>query len=538
MLKKFVNKKLILLILSAGTMLNFISPVGENYSEVQAVKFSTEAHPNHYGRSAVRAFLNAGLGDFHDFTKRNFEVNSVEDSSEMSEYARRHFTRAQVDSIETVNVVTRDNFSCDLYATRDKFFLPSGSQSKRSISWNSSADLQITQEMPEYLIPSSYLAWNKTNSGGSCFTRSAAKSAFQMLKYTRGFSTFPYYTDYTSFSPAAALKINLTSQSNNIIFAAAASLFYRENSEGYLEKSDEPVVGTKVFNFHPGNAGRDTEKEHTIRGGMFLKTEDIENRNFEITEYKIEDNNLKISYKNAPIGQNKYITICGYYAFGTDAFITYCPVDESGIVNVDISGLTHFLDSEKVKFDIWMETPADELHAFDMATKPLSLRVIRKDINDNYKLTTNLRGLENSRIFALKDDMNCSWGNFCKKIGTLGNIYNDNYSINRTQPAPLLRGADATNQIIYFGTYKCKPDGFVDENPENNTITRPLRFWIAGREDLDEFPVPVPLGDLMTLYQIEAVDIQPFNDFWKSNYAENLQEQPVTSLERLFCDLF
>ena len=73
--------------------------------------------------------------------------------------------------------------------------------------------------------------------------------------------------------------------------------------------------------------------------------------------------------------------------------------------------------------------------------------------------------IKNARVFAMKDDLQTSWGD----LSALSEEdYNNVISGNPTSENSGVMGKNPTNQKIYFG----EKDG------------KPLEFWIAGRENV------------------------------------------------------
>ncbi len=100
--------------------------------------------------------------------------------------------------------------------------------------------------------------------------------------------------------------------------------------------------------------------------------------------------------------------------------------------------------------------------------------------------------MKNGRVFALKKDLQCSWGNLAALDETAYNNILAGNGQDGTAGASsnLVCGVNPTNQKIIFGS---------------------MEFWIAGRETAANGGAIDKDGDIMTLYQAKSVETRKFN---------------------------
>ena len=132
---------------------------------------------------------------------------------------------------------------------------------------------------------------------------------------------------------------------------------------------------------------------------------------------------------------------------------------------------------------VWMEDGSGSLAA---ATTPATFYGTSSEISNTGT------EIKNARVFAMKDDLQTSWGD----LSALSEEdYNNVISGNPTSENSGVMGKNPTNQKIYFG----EKDG------------KPLEFWIAGRESAVNGGEIAADGQFMTLYQAKSVETKQFN---------------------------
>lgn len=388
--------------------------------------FKTDAYVNHWGRSDIRGYLND------------------RDSGYASFFNEKEYEMIQETTVQTNVWGCNVNEIGSVYETKDKFYLPSGNYySNRNgvISWGaediseSSLQDRVLEYCSEYLIPKKYFTnfgWLRSPCGKSSLY-SLCTSSNGKIKQKR-----------VNLIKAAvpAFKISLSS----IKFASIASAANLKNCNGI------------IYDLPQNDASEDNY-------GMYLKHINSEN-NFAINNVSYDGSKkiLTISYTGGAIGE--YIVIC------TESIENaYCAVglikEVNGTTEIDCNGWK-LSSLENLKLKIWMESDSNNNVT---ATNPVFCN--GSDLNTVVEIEPEDIGYtENFKAFAMKKDLDCSWG----EVINLSGDY-----------------TGGTNQKIYFGT-------------KNN---KPIQFWIAGRENqkgnLDY------MGEVMCLYQAEDLDGQVFN---------------------------
>ena len=469
--------KILSLSVSASLMLATV-PNNNAYADGPGF-FYEAAYANHWGRSDLRAYLN-------NVTKSDntLPINSTNSGSNAANYPSQ-FSDAEYGLVQpftyATNALNSNEEATAVYETTDRFWLPSGNLNKgQAISWGAedmSATAQYTkstQSDKSHIIPISY--WSYGNSTYSWLRSPYYLRDFGALEAHRGYDVDFNYV-YGSFpSQAAACKIHLES----VIFASAASAASIAAAGG--AKKIE-IDGTSKEGGDYAAFGEKSKKKLPDYG-MYLKTSSKDS--FAANSLTLSGNTLTVSYSGGAAGQ--YVVVHAFKADdlinGTSSYVAAQKLaagQSSATINVSAWGLSS-LDGYTIK--VWMEGGSGSLAK---ATTPVTFVGTTK---------TEAGAITNARVFAMKADLQTSWG-------TLNN-------------ATDLVGDNPTNQKIYFGA----KDG------------QPLEFWIAGRETAANEGEISATGEFMTLYQAKSVETKQFN-VSISNYKENptvaLQDgQPTT----------
>ena len=441
--------KILSLSVSASLMLAMVPNNGAFAAE--PTTFVTTAYANHWGRSDLRAYLNNV-----EKTNNTLPINSTNSGSNAANYPSQ-FSKAEYGLVQPFTYSTNvlDGPADAEYKTTDKFWLPSGDYSNNQIiSWGAkdiSANSQYSQTTTndkDRIISISY--WSYGNSFYSWLRSPHYRIGDSALTATRG-----CYVDFRDVyirypSLAAACKIHLES----VIFASAASAASIAAAGG-AKKID--ISGSSNF----GQKVTDALPDY----GMYLKTSSKDS--FAANSLTLSGNTLTVSYSGGAAGQ--YVVV---HAFKEDSLTgghtSYVAAKKlaaggtSETIDVSAWGLSS-LNGYTIK--VWMEDGSGSLAK---ATTPVTFVGTTK---------TEAGAITNARVFAMKADLQTSWG--------------------KLQQADSLVGENPTNQKIYFGFDK-KDD-------------KPLEFWIAGREDKANDGEISATGEFMTLYQAKSVETKQFN---------------------------
>ena len=367
-----------------------------------------------------------------------------------------------------------------VYETTDKFWLPSGNNdSDQVISWaeedisSASQYTMTTATNKQRLIPVSYwsygaLTYSWLRSPFYVTGRDSQNDYYHVLCLTRGFRVWDKSL-LESAATAAAFKIDL----KDVVFASTASAKAIAAEDG--AKKIE-ISGSLNF----GKRTRDSLPDY----GMYLKTKST--GNFEPTGLTFDDTNLTVNYTGGV--KDQYVVVHAFKEDSlTDGHTSYVAAQKlesgnsSATINVSAWDLSS-LDGYTIK--VWMEDNSGNLAA---ATTPYTFvgsdGAISKDING--------AGATNSRVFAMKNELQCSWGD-------LSALSDDDYQrvITLKDVTTDLFGKNPTNQKIYFGA---------------DSSGNPLEFWIAGRESAVNGGEIAADGQFMTLYQAKSVETMSFN---------------------------
>lgn len=453
-------------------------------------RFTDPANANHWGRSDLRAYLNNGLATVAangTVSNKNYGLNSAAGayaSSNASGYAAE-FSAAEYALVQpftySTNVFNGDEVST--YTTTDKFWLPSANHKEgqnQILSWGSediSSDTQYTKTTAndkQRIIPISY--WSKHTSEHTSMLRSPYSSGDSVLTAERGDSV-KNSTVNTSQAVAAAFKIDLSSV-NFASVASAASII--ADVTGGTETVKKTENAKKIEISGSEDFGKKTA-DGLIEYGMYLKTSS--DSSFTANSLSLSGGTLTVDYTGGVAGQ--YVVVHVFkaddLANGTTNFVAAKELGENGTSEtmsaaIDVSqwGLNS-LDGYTIK--VWMEDGSGSLAK---ATEPVTF------VDGNLSSDPDSGSL-NPRVFAMKADLQTSWGDLSKLSDE---AFNKVVSGNSVYGGVM--GTNPTNQKLYFGS---------------------RQFWIAGRETAANDGEISENGNIMTLYQVKpgADDAKAFN---------------------------
>lgn len=465
-IKSNLAQKLLSMAVSLSLMLATV-PNNNAYADGPGF-FYEAAYANHWGRSDLRAYLNNV-----EKTNNTLPINSTNSGSNAANYPSQ-FSKAEYGLVQpftyATNVLNRNEEATAVYETTDRFWLPSGNYSNNQIiSWGAkdiSANSQYSQTTTndkDRIIPISY--WSYGNSIYSWLRSPNYRGDTHALEADRGDSVYyDYVGDYYP-SQAAACKIHLES----VIFASAASAASIAAAGG-AKKID--ISGSSNF----GQKVTDALPDY----GMYLKTSSKDS--FAANSLTLSGNTLTVSYSGGAAGQ--YVVV---HAFKEDSLTgghtSYVAAKKlaaggtSETIDVSAWGLSS-LNGYTIK--VWMEDGSGSLAK---ATMPVTFVGTEKKEDG---------ASTNARVFAMKADLQTSWGD----LSALSEEdYNNVISGNSASVNSGIMGTNPTNQKIYFGA----KDG------------QPLEFWIAGRESAANAGSISANGNIMTLYQAKSVETKQFN---------------------------
>ena len=492
--------KILSLSVSASLMLAMVPNNGAFAAE--PTTFVTTAFANHWGRSDLRAYLNNGLATVAEngsVSNKNYGLNSTEgecNSNNTSGFAKQ-FSNAEYELVKpftyATNVLNSNEEATAVYETTDRFWLPSGNFNKnQAISWGAddmSATAQYTkstQSDKSHIIPISYWSYDTPSNYSYSWLRSPNYYRdYRALRADRG--NFVLCLDVNIHSPshAAAFKIDLAS----VIFASAASAAsIAAAGTGGAKKLE--IDGTSA-GVNYAEFGQKSDKKLPDYG-MYLKTES--GSSFSPTGLSLSGTDLAVTYSDGVADQ--YVVVHAFKE-ATDEDLTngttsYAAAKklESGnsSATIDITewknsegNIITSLDGYTIK--VWMEDGSGSLAA---ATTPATFYGTSSEISNTGT------EIKNARVFAMKADLQTSWGD----LSALSEEdYNNVISGNSASVNSGIMGTNPTNQKIYFGA----KDG------------QPLEFWIAGRESAVNGGEIAADGQFMTLYQAKSVERKQFN---------------------------
>ena len=482
--------KILSLSVSASLMLAMVPNNGAFAEEPD--KFVTTAYANHWGRSDLRAYLNNV-----EKTNNTLPINSTNSGSNAANYPSQ-FSKAEYGLVQpftyATNVLNRNEEATAVYETTDRFWLPSGNFSKnQAISWGAddmSATAQYTkstQSDKSHIIPISYWSYGTPSYSSSWLRSPYSFIGFSDVGDALNANRGPYVNNnivHSNFpSPAAAFKIDLAS----VIFASAASAAsIAAAGTGGAKKLE--IDGTSKAGGNYAEFGQKSDKKLPDYG-MYLKTES--GSSFSPTGLSLSGTDLAVTYSDGVADQ--YVVVHAFKE-ATDEDLTngttsYAAAKklESGnsSATIDITewknsegNIITSLDGYTIK--VWMEDGSGSLAK---ATTPVTFVGTTK---------TEAGAITNARVFAMKADLQTSWGD----LSALSEEdYNNVISGNSASVNSGIMGTNPTNQKIYFGA----KDG------------QPLEFWIAGRESAVNGGEIAADGQFMTLYQAKSVERKQFN---------------------------
>lgn len=498
-IKEYFRKTLSIMLALAITTNNITSVNAEDDI------FDTDCYLNHWGMSDIRSYLNVLFDDENKINR----IDSTKLSNNKYGYGRffsnNEFSLIKPSTVQT-NVFDRDELltATNIYETTDMFFLPSGKFGEKVISWGKediSDECTYIQKVKNKgdlnrIIPISY--WI---SGVGEFFKAWLRSPCNVdgrenetraLEADRNNCVWSREIDEKDNILDPVFKIDL----KDITFSAVASSY---------DLCDFP--GGKRYEFSNKNIGIETGQP-IDNYGMHLKTAskylNFSTNNVDIISNTEENKTTMTVDYNGGVTDN-YIVVC---AFGNDDMTSQDIVitsygatekimDTDGSVKIDITNWKddngNLPDFNNLTFKVWMEDA--ETDRLKSATIPSTWEYNSNKVAFESK-TLESQKYKNNRVFAMKSDLQCSWGK-------LNNEYE-------------LVGENCTNQKIYFGR-----DVNVDDY-------NPLQFWIAGRED--ENGNISDTGNIMYLYQAKASESVWFNER-TSTYAGRYQT-PTLNLAR------
>ena len=423
-------------------------------------KFVASAKANHWGRSDMRAYLNNVTKS--DNTLPIDSTSSGNDANYPSQFTNDEFGMVEPFTYSTNVLLDTSENATTTYETSDRFWLPSGNYSSNQvISWggedisSKAQDGSATTSDKARIIPNSY--WSYGASPYSWLRSPLYGGRDHALRAYRGSRVGFNLVDYDN-ALAAAFKIDLSS----VIFASAASAASIAAGAKKISISGSDKFGQKVSDALPDY-------------GMYLKTRSDDA--FSATGLSLASNQLNVNYTGGV--QNQYVVVHafkeGSLESGHDSYVAAGKINSAdSSVTIDVTNWSlSSLDGYTIK--VWMEDASNGAR-LAKATTPVTFYGTPTDISSTGSET------KNPRVFAMKDELKCSWGTLAS--------------------ATDLVGTDPTNQKIYFG----EKDG------------TPLEFWIAGREDKANGGTVSDSGEIMTLYQAKSVETKPFNAS-KSDYT-------------------
>lgn len=427
-------------------------PLLITYAENEPNKFVTSANANHWGRSDLRAYLN-GV----EKTDNTLPIDTTKHEHQTSDYYESQFSAEEYAIIEpwtySTNILDKNSSITATYETTDKFILPSGNiTSDQVISWGNedlSADSQYIKSIENdknRIIPISY--WAKNNSQYTWLRSSSICNYNALTAYSGRYISEDSVNNIQASGVVPIFKIDLSS----VLFASAVSI----TTEGGAQKIE--ISGSNNF-------GKRTDSPLPDYG-MYLKTK--YKSLFQVNQLILSGSKLKVNFSNGEA--DKHIVVQAFkddnLEDGTTSYSAIMPIHSgSTSCEIDVSNW----ESPNLKgysIKVWMEDNFDNL---SRATEPETFIVNESSIEK-----TTDTAPTNSRVFAMKEDLQCSWG-----------VLNS---------ATDLVGLNPTNQKIYYGK---------DKNGE------PLQFWIAGRENEDGQITSD--GNIMCLYQGKMVEARQFN---------------------------
>lgn len=429
--------------------------------------------------SAIRKYLNNSVtnGQANSTTEA---CNSTNDSGYAAHFTDAEYALMKPTTVQTLKDVNHVDDPNSLVTTTDRIFLPSGrsvNNGMNVLSWGQE-DLAYMQEQDKtVLIPLGY--WAAGYDG--LWLRSAGEDTDEAMSYRRTKIVSP-----SSVSVSLGVAPVFTLDASTIHFASSESAAVwasRPFQYGSTEIEKSEYLGSI-----------DETQKTSPTYGMYLKTA-YEGKDFRVRNLSCSVNGLSFEYAGGMPGD--YVMIQAYKGDNFDRGVAgYAAAmrigDGRGEMSVE---MTENLkqNMEGYTFKIWMENPSTVNLA--QATKPQTFSFKNGSFVEAKTNQEIERLPKNLRMFAMKHELACSWGDLRDSRvsnvlagGAVPNgVDNDSWIMGKSC------GVNASNQIIYFGMESHSgPDGVV--------ISKPLRFWIAGRS-----------GNNLTLYQVSTNEKHVFD---------------------------
>ena len=432
--------------------------------------------------SAIRKYLNnAAASNVSNSTSTSDNTDSTNNSGYAAHFTDAEYALMKPTTVQTLKDVNHVDDPNSLVTTTDRIFLPSGrsvNNGMNVLSWGEK-DLAYMQEQDKtVLIPLGYWANAAGDNGLGLWLRSAGEDTDEAMSYRRTEIVSPSSVDVSlGVAPVFTLDASTIHFASSESAAVWASRPFQYGSTE-IEKSE--YLGNK-----------DGEQIPSPTYGMYLKTA-YEGKDFRVRNLSCSVNGLSFEYAGGMPGD--YVMIQAYKGDNFDRGVAgYAAAmrigDGRGEMSVE---MTENLkqNMEGYTFKIWMENPSTVNLA--QATEPQTFSFKNGSFVEA-KTNQEIEELpKNLRMFAMKHELNCSWGDLRDSRvsnvlagGAVPNgVDNDSWIMGKSC------GVNASNQIIYFGMESHSgPDGVV--------ISKPLRFWIAGRS-----------GNNLTLYQVSTNEKQ------------------------------
>ncbi len=455
--------------------------------------FTTSAYGGHYGRSDIRSYV-SGVAKEND----TLPLDTTNHARQTSGYYESQFSDAEYNLVQPVknytNVLAGSSdfvlYATAVYETTDLFWLLSGREDKYVISWGRediSADAQYSESIvtdKARIVPVSY--WNYPYFSwlrSTVATNESLRNYRYVLKTLRG-GKVDVFSASGKLQLNAACKINMES----VIFASAASAKDIVGDGGSGAKKIE-IAGSEDF----GKNVKSTPPDY----GMYLKTRS--GKSFTANSLTMSGNNLNVYYMGGEAGQ--YVVVQAFnedsLTAGTTGYAAAKQLEAGQtLASIDVTNWgIDSLDGYTVK--VWME---DGTGSLAKATGPTTFVGTTK---------TETGAVQNGRVFALKADLQCSWGDLAALDDTAYNnvIVGNGQDGTDGASSNLVCGVNPTNQKIIFGG---------------------MEFWIAGRETAVNDGMIDPNGNIMTLYQAKAVEGRAFKEL-NENYT--VDGKPAVTLQ-------
>lgn len=432
--------------------------------------------------SAIRKYLNNGVtnGQLNSTTEA---CNSTNDSGYAAHFTDAEYLLMQPTQVQTLEDVTDVTDPDSFVMTTDRIFLPSGRSENggmKVLSWGEK-DLAYMQELDKtVLIPLGY--WANAVGDGRLWLRSAGEDTDEAMSYRRTEIVSP-----SGVSVSLGVAPVFTLDASTIHFASSES--------AAIWASGPSQYGSTVIEKSEYLGSIDETQKTSPTYGLYLKTK-YEGKDFRVKNLSCSGKGLSFEYIGGMPGD--YVMIQAYMQddfapTGNSTVTGYAAAMriEHGRGEMSVEMTENLKQNmEGYTFKIWMENPSTVNLA--QATKPQTFSFKNGSFVEAKTNQEIERLPKNLRMFAMKHELACSWGDLRDPrvsdvlVGKAVPYGVDNDSWIQGKSC----GVNASNQIIYFGMESYSgPDGVV--------ISKPLRFWIAGRS-----------GNNLTLYQVSTNEKQ------------------------------